>query len=206
VEFEEIYEDLIREGREGGTPVKDLLSKLIVIYMLERVSAQSKNLCEEVVFALTGDRKQRRPVRVIFLDGGADAASRMAAAIGNKAFPEVGVYAAAGLASRPAESALVSFMEEAGHGIAQSPGETPDLDRIHWRDYDVIVSLEGPLSDYVGDVPVGTVAFEWPVPARPGPGDPNAAETYRAMYHEISTRLHDLMDTMRGLTEDDHHG
>ncbi len=206
VEFEEIYEDLIRQGREGGTPVKDLLSKLIVIYMLERVSAQSKNLCEEVVFALTGDRKQRRPVRVIFLDRGNDAASRVAVAIGNKAFPHIGAYSGAGLTSQPADDALVSFMEEAGHGMAQSPGGGPETDKIHWRNYDVIVSLEGPVSDYVKDVPVGTVAFEWPVTARPESGDPSAAETYRAMYQEISTRLHDLMETMRGLMEDDHHG
>jgi phosphate transport system protein len=206
VEFEEIYEDLIREGRGGSTGVKDLLSKLIVIYMLERVSAQSKNLCEEVVFALTGERKQRRPVRVIFLDRGSDAASRIAVAIGNKAFPDVGIYSHVGRESRPAEASLASFMEEAGHSFAQSDGASPELDKIHWRDYDVIVSLEGPVSDYVAEVPVGTVAFEWPIPERPAPGAADAGDVYRAMYQEISTRLHDLMEMMRGLTEDDHHG
>lgn len=206
VEFEEIYEDLIREGREGGTLVKDLLSKLIVIYMLERVSAQSKNLCEEVVFALTGDRKKRRPVRAIFLDRGNDAASRIAVAIGNKAFPEIGIYTSAGLENRAVQPSLVAFMEEAGHGMESPAVEAPDLSTIHWRDYDVIVSLEGPASDYVADVPVGTVAFEWPVPARPQPSDANAGEKYRAIYNDISMRLHDLMETMRGLMEDDHHG
>jgi phosphate transport system protein len=206
VEFEEIYEDLTREGREDGRAVKDLLSKLIVIYMLERVSAQSKNLCEEVVFALTGERKRRRPVRVIFLDRGNDSASRMAVAIGDKAFPHIGIYESSGPVSSPADSTLVAFMEEAGHGMQRESGDEIGLSSIHWRDYDVIVSLEGPVSEYVDDVPVGTVAFEWPIPARPAPGDPNAADTYRAMYQEISTRLHDLVDTMRGLMEDDHHG
>ena len=80
------------------------------------------------------------------------------------------------------------------------------MTRIHWRDYDVIVSLEGPVSDYVDEVPVGTVAFEWPIPARPKSGAADTDEVYRAMYQEISTRLQDLMETMRGLTEDDHHG
>jgi len=204
VEFEEIYEDLIREG-QGGTPVKDLLSKMIVIYMLERVSAQSKNLCEEVVFALTGDRKRRRPVRVIFLDRGNDAASRIAVAIGDKAFPASGDFSSAGLSNQPAEDALVGFMEEAGHGIEERPEPPLDLGSIHWRDYDVIISLEGPVSEYVAEVPVGTVAFEWPIPARPDSADPDAHDRYRAMYREISSRLHDLMETMRGRTEEDRH-
>lgn len=205
VEFEEIYEDLIREGREGDTPVKDLLSKLIVIYMLERVSAQSKNLCEEVVFALTGDRKRRRPVKVIFLDKDNGCAARIAVAIGTKAFPEQGVYYGLGLSQGQPPDSLIAFMEETGHGLEKVSDHSVDLASIHWRDYDVIVSLEGSLSDYVSEVPVGTVAFEWPIPARPEASAPDASERYRAMYQEIGARLKDLMETMRGLTEDDYH-
>ncbi len=206
VEFEEIYEELVREGGDAGLPVKDLLSKLIVIYMLERVSAQSKNLCEEVVFALTGDRKRRRPVKLIFLDRDGGMASRMAVAIGRKAFPEQGIYRSSGLAHAAPDPSLVRFMDEAGHSLDGATDPTLDLKSIHWRDFDVIVSLEGPLSDYLAEPPVGTVAFEWPVPARPEPKDPDAVERFRQMYQEISVRLHDLMETMRGLTDDDHRG
>jgi phosphate transport system protein len=208
VEFETIYEDLVREGGSAGTPVKDLLSKLIVIYMLERVSAQSKNLCEEVVFALTGDRKKRRPVKVLFLESGANSAAQIAVAIGNKAFPESGIYHSVGLANKPIDDALISFMDETGHGLERQPETRLDLDSINWRDYDVLVCLDGPVSTFVKVVPVGTVAFEWPIvdPSAQGDAHPGS-ERLREMYREIADRLEDLMETMRGgLAEDDHHG
>lgn len=206
-DFGEIFEDLVREGRAGGSTVADLLSKLIVVYSLERVGAQSKNVCEEVVFALTGQRKRRRPVRIIFLDRGNDCAAPMAVALGSKAFPEVGIYASAGLTQRPIPASLVRFMEEVGHGLDTGSSETVALDAIRWKDFDVIISLEGPVSDYVSEVPVSSVAFAWPLPERPAPEtSEESLERYRGMYQAIGSRLHDLLETMRGLEEEASHG
>lgn len=204
VEFESIYEDLVREGQTGSTPTKDLLSKLIVIYMLERVSAQSKNLCEEVVFSLTGERKRRRPVKVILLDRSNNGPARIARAIGEKAFPEQGEYVSAGIDSKPVDPGLTRFMEEIGHSL-DSEADHVSLESISWRDYDVIVALEGKVSEYVSEVPVGSVAFDWPVAALPtgGDGDDNLKAAYRAVYEDIAGRLQALIETMRGLEDDE---
>ncbi len=206
VEFESIYEDLVREGREGSTPIKDLLSKLIVIYMLERVSAQSKNVCEEVVFSLTGETKQRRPVKIIFLDRGNNGPARIATAVGHKAFPNQGRYASAGLKPVAISSTLSTLMGEVGHDLQNADAtETVDLATVKWRDFDVIVSLEGSLSDYVPEIPVGTVGFEWKVPPLDVNGDAeHVSASFREVYEDISHRLSELIATMRGLEEEEH--
>ncbi len=207
VEFEAIYEDLVREGQTGSTPTKDLLSKLIVIYMLERVSAQSKNLCEEVVFSLTGERKQRRAVKIMFLDHGNNGPARMARAIGEKAFPEQGTYSSAGLQSKPIDQRLIRFMEDVGHDPAGQIEDVP-LSDISWRDYDAIVVLEGKVNEYVSEVPVGTVAFEWPVAELPtqGSSESDLQAAYRPTYEDVAGRLQALIETMRGLEEDEDDG
>ena len=203
VEFEAIYEDLVREGQSGSTPTKDLLSKLIVIYMLERVSAQSKNLCEEVVFSITGERKQRRPVKILFLDRGNNGPAQIARAVGEKAFSPQGSFASAGPAKGPIDPKLIAFMESVGHDLG-SPDQSISTDAVSWRDYDVIVSLEGKVGDYVPEVPVGTVAFDWPVSPLPKGSDVDGGEAaYRAAYEEVAGRLRVLIETMRGLDEDD---
>ncbi len=202
VEFESIYEDLVREGREGATPIKDLLSKLIVIYMLERVSAQSKNVCEEVVFSLTGETKQRRPVKIVFLDRGNNGPARIAVAIGSKAFPKQGHYVSTGLQSAPLSPTLSSLMSDVGHDVEKTDAAmTLDITEVKWRDFDVVISLEGPLSDYVPEIPVGSVGFEWNVPSLARDGD---ADRFREVYEDISHRLSELIATMRGLEEEEH--
>ena len=203
VEFESIYEDLVREGQTGSTPTKDLLSKLIVIYMLERVSAQSKNLCEEVIFSITGERKRRRPVKIIFLDRGNDGPAQIARSVGEKAFPSQGTYSSAGLRQKPIDSVLEEYMQSIGHAF-QPSATPPSLSEISWRDYDVIVCLEGKLSEYLSEVPVGTVAFEWPIPALPVEGDLDERRNgFRDVYEEVVNRLRELIETMRGLGEED---
>ena len=57
---------------------KDLFARLNIINLIERVSDQSKNLCEEVVFTKTGKTKQRRPFRLLFLDKKDDGATQIA--------------------------------------------------------------------------------------------------------------------------------
>ena len=66
-DFRKAYSDLIGPDKETLS-TRDLFSRLVIINQIERVSDQAKNLCEEVVFACSGQTKQRRPYRLLFLD------------------------------------------------------------------------------------------------------------------------------------------
>ncbi|MDX1430299.1 MAG: hypothetical protein R3282_08430, partial [Rhodothermales bacterium] len=108
----------------------------------------------------------------------------------------------AGPAKGPIDPKLIAFMESVGHDLG-SPDQSISTDAVSWRDYDVIVSLEGKVGDYVPEVPVGTVAFDWPVSPLPKGSDGDGGEAaYRAAYEEVAGRLRGLIETMRGLEED----
>jgi hypothetical protein len=69
-----------------------------------------------------------------------------------------------------------------------------------WSEFDVIVSLEGPVRKYVESVPFRTIALEWQVPSRPAEkaGDEDARARFEEIYQDIAARIRDLMETLRG--------
>jgi len=172
----------------------DLLSSLVIITRLERVSDQAKNICEETLFSLTGETKKRRPMRVLFLEESDDALGPLAVAIGRKLFPETGRFDSAG--SHPASSVrgdILAFMET--HGLdVEIPLPAPiDWAAERWADYDVIISLNSRYTDYVENVPFLSVAFEWWLPEEE-PGSDSLAEAYSY----LRAHIEDLMVILRG--------
>lgn len=143
----------------------ELLGRLVIISQLDRVSDQAKNLCEETIFALTGETKKRRPVKVLFLDAGNESLAYLALAIGEKEFSD----RAECFAYSPNESEeLRNHVNEfiASHGL-----ETVDLKSRElrdstpsWQDYDVIITLNGSHSQYLDRIPFHSVALDWWIP------------------------------------------
>jgi len=123
--FQKVFFDLLEEGEKGTRPVKDLFALLIVLNRIERVSDQAKNICEETIFAATGETKQPKVYRVLFVDAHNDRASLIAEAIARKAFPESGKYLSAGWEpARSIDGQTAEFLEQHGHdprGIEPSP-------------------------------------------------------------------------------------
>jgi len=188
--FQKVFLDLLEEGEKGTRPVKDLFALLIVLNRIERVSDQAKNICEETIFAATGETKQPKVYRVLFVDAHNDRASLIAEAIARKAFPESGKYLSAGWEpARSIDGQTAEFLEQHGHdprGIEPSPLPTSPGGL---EDFHVIVGLEQGLFDRVGEVPFHTVVLRWPVAD---------AGDLEALYKDLSARVRDLMETLRG--------
>jgi phosphate transport system protein len=182
------FEALKAEGIEGHRSVGDLFGLFVVIRMIERVGDQAKNLCEQVVFATTGETKQRRPVRVLFLDATGDRLGPMAVALGQKLFPYSGRFACAAPAA-PARlnTALVDFLNTHGYDLEGVQPST--LQEQPLVEYDVLVGLDGPAEGYGLRVPFHTVALAWSLPA---------GEDLRALHQALGTHIQDLMVTLRG--------
>ena len=193
--FDRLLEDVIHENEEGRRPVRDLFELILILIRIERISAQSKNICEETLFHVKGLTKQPKTYRVLFLDRKNDIRSRLAEAFARKAFPESGIYSSAGW--EPAERiepALVEFMNQYGLSVEDESTNLLESETHQLAKYHVIVGVEDGARDQISRLPYKTVFQDW------GGQAPQemSNEALEKAYKEITPRVRDLMETLRG--------
>lgn len=197
--FQNAFADLSDEKNKETWVLRDLLGLLSVFYSLERVSDLSKNICETTLFAVSGETKKRKPVKILFLAESDNHLCRMAESIGIKSFSRCGKFTRAGRNPEREEDADLSrFMEEYGVDFESSKFSTIEmLPRLD--EFNVIVSLQGPVSTYISALPFNVVALEWQGP--PVAATASEEEKHRAfkeLFVYLSEKIHDLMEIMRG--------
>ena len=195
--FHRAYQDLLEVGQADDRPsLPDLLSLFVVFNMLERVSDQAKNICEETLFATSGETKPPKRYRILFLSSSDDGLGPLAAAIARKRYPQSGTYVSAGI--EPAaqlvpvvEAFLAERLDAAGHTPQPLDRAYAALDGFH-----VVVGLDGHPSDLIPTLPFHTSALSWDVDALPARGVTTAhLEEAR---HALSREIRDLLELMRG--------
>ena len=199
--FTAVFEELVVEGKDQRRSIRDLYRTLVIFQKLERVSDQAVNICHDTIFAVTGEPKEPKRYRILFLDQANDYRSQMAVGFARKAFPTSGEYRSAG--RKPAEAldqSFVNFMDEQGIDLHGKKPRAFDWVPEEWADFRVIVSLEGPISDYLSEVPFRTVALEWEIPGPPPKGA--SPEEAKARYEEsmklVAVEVQKLMEMLRG--------
>jgi len=198
--FDNVFADLVRAGEKEKRPLADLFALLAAFNRIERVSDQAKNVCEEIVFAETGETKAPKRYRVVFVDERNDGLSVMAEQIARKAFPESGSYASCGWnPAAAADEGFIAFMDRMGHD-ADDHAPVPasehldPLDEVH-----VVVSLQGDPRGHLPPIPFHTVVQIWEVPPIPQGLDRDRTDAALAeAYRDVAGRVEDLMTTLRG--------
>ena len=94
VVYDRMFDNII--SADDGRPRTEVVRILTILDQIERVSDQAKNICEETVFVATGETKKPKVYKVLFVDRTGALVSQMAKAIATKAFPESGIFHAAG--------------------------------------------------------------------------------------------------------------
>ncbi|MEE8495211.1 MAG: PhoU domain-containing protein [Xanthomonadales bacterium] len=163
---------------------RTMMALFIVFNLLKRVADQAKNICDQTVYAVRGIAKIPKVYKVLFLDKAGSSRAQLAVAIGRKIFPETSRYCAA--SPTPAAGVpddLRSFLEENG-----LPDENLEIERLQalehdFGGYDIIVSLSGPVSDYLDKVPFHSSALDWSAAIMNA--DTDFADIYRALRNEI---------------------
>jgi hypothetical protein len=105
--FDTVVDELT--GTNGEWTKHDIFALLVIFHELERVSDQAKNICEETVFAATGEGKAPKVYRVLFLDQDNAGISKLAESLGRKSYANYVVFASAGRAastSKPSSADL----------------------------------------------------------------------------------------------------
>ena len=197
-DLDAIYAELAtNDDREK---VKGVLAIFAVFTQLKRIADQAKNICEETVFAVTGDTKAPKVYNILFIDEDNSCQSQIAEAIARKNFPESGNYSSGGRSEAPElNQAMVEFMDR--HGVSMEKAvpkpldQTPlDLSILH-----VIVSLQGPVHSYFSQIPFHTTPLEWDIGSAPaGTGTESDERRLEEMYHDIALQVSDLMEILRG--------
>jgi phosphate transport system protein len=189
--FDMAFADLVGEGEHFN--VKDLFAYLTVFNSLERVSDQAKNICEDTVFAVTGQPKGPKFFRVLFVDEDNSLLGPIAEAIARKNFPEIGEYHSRGRTAGVTDPQSIALLQELGIDLGS---HRPQAIPAHHRElgtYQIIVSLQGPVKSYLEEIPFHTVALDWEV-TQPGSGQPDL----RILSREIALQVSNLMTVLRG--------
>jgi phosphate transport system protein len=196
--FDAIFDELVHE--ESGWILKDIMGLFVVFHRLERVAAQSKNICEETVFAATGQTKAPKTYRILFLDQDNSCLSQMAEAVARKNYPNSGKYSSAGRqAAEEINSGLNNFLQQRGFDLGRALPSSLDLTPVELANFHVIVSLQGPVKSYIAELPFHTISLEWDLgPCPTGLPEKEAQQRLEELYREIAANVQELMETLRG--------
>ena len=190
-----VFGALLEAAEQREIPLADAFALLRIVNLIKRIAEQSENVSEQAVFAVTGDTRDPKIFRILFVGDRNDRASLMAEAYARKAFPESGRYRSAGwLPTTEMDPALRAFLDEKGidmRGIAPSSLQAALEEPQHFH---VIVSLSPGVREQLKDAPFRSVILEWDVSG----GEGMATETLEALYRDLTVRIQDLMVTLAG--------
>ena len=176
-------------------PVDDLFSMFVMFSMLERVSDQAKNLCEEAVFAATGKTKAEKVYRVLFVDREDARLAPMAEALARHNYPNSGTYESAAMTPADAlDPQMVKYMTARGIDISNVKPHALEMGPLELAEFHIVVSLQGPVANYLKDVPFHTATLEWDVAQSPD----DAALDYEAVYRALTVELRQLVERLHG--------
>ncbi|MCP3869375.1 MAG: phosphate signaling complex protein PhoU [Gammaproteobacteria bacterium] len=190
-----VYGEMMAQNQHQK--VKDTFAVFVVFTQLKRVADQAKNICEETIFAVSGDQKPLKVYDVLFVDEDNSLYSKMAEAVGRINFPEGGRFRSAG--KRPAgqvNELLWTFLEQSNLDVVETSTFGVDaLSHHEIAEQTVIVSLQGTLEDYFPTMPFHTSGLEWnlasDIPI-------NSREEIESLYRETALRIRQLMELLRG--------
>lgn len=184
-----IYEQLFGGG--AGVNARTSLTLFIVFNLLKRVADQAKNICDQTVYAVRGVAKIPKVYNILFLDKPESMAGPLALAIARKNFPTAAQFRLAIPGKTQASATgLSEFLEEKGLANDQLAAESLASLQHDLGEFDVIISLRGRTSDYIGRAPFHTTALHWDLSQAQG----DLLSEYRLLHEKISA----LIDLLAG--------
>lgn len=190
-----VIAELLELGERGEYPLRDVFGLLRVATILRRVAGQAANIAEQTVFWLTGELRDSRIFRILFVGNENDRASQMAEAYARKAYPQSATYASAGV--HPTESLdprLVEFMDGKGVDVRNAKPTVLKSVDDQARPYHVIVCLDPGIRKTITDVPFRTLVLDWALDLPEG----MEPETLETVYRDVVVRVQELVTTLAG--------
>ncbi|MEO6740781.1 MAG: phosphate signaling complex protein PhoU, partial [Chthoniobacteraceae bacterium] len=126
-----INNDLFKLRAENLIPLEALTPLMTIARRFERVSDQATNICEDVIYMMTGDYPRKlggETWRMVFIDERNSCRSQMAEAIATELKRPQFVFASAGLTPTQLDPGMVEFMRS--RGVDLSNAKTHSVDQL----------------------------------------------------------------------------
>jgi phosphate transport system protein len=185
----DIYMDLMQGGDNGE--IKQRFALFVIFAHLKRVMDQAKNLCEETLFAVTGEQKSAKVYNILFASSDSRL-SQIAYAVGHKNHPDSTNLIGVGRTVTELDAESAQFLLQ--HGAAPSPEGARTLTSIAphvLAQQHVLISLDQPPENYFDKIPFHSVALLWDLTESNATG-------IEELYRDIALRMRDLMQLIRG--------
>lgn len=195
-EMDGIYAELLDSADRDSGCNRNSMIYLIIFTQLKRVADQAKNLAEQTVFIETGESKEPKVYRILFLDEDNSCLGPMAELIASKIFPGIGEYASAGI--HPADElnpTMVNFMQDRGFILADTAPNQLDTSRESLARYHVIVGLHKKVLKAVVKIPFRTSALNWKDVKVPSADN---AQDWENLHKTLALHIRELLDLLRG--------
>ena len=193
-----VYDGLIDSGKKRTR--REMVVYFVVFGLLKRVADQAKNICDQTIFAMTGEIKPTKVFSILFVDESNSYRSQMATAIARKRYPNNGKYVSAGRSPHKAvDRALIEFLED--HGVDSSEISCQGIDAVQsdLMFYDVVVSLDKKVKKYFLDVPFHTSTLRWKIDTLAEElGDEEKQAQFEETYRELTVKIDELMHLLVG--------
>ncbi len=196
-----IDKELFALRQENRIPLEALTPLTTIARRFERVSDQATNICEEVIYMVTGEypRKLTGEIwRMVFIDDRNCCRSQMAEAIGNSMNRPQFVFASAGLTPTEIDPGTVEFLQN--KGVALSNVTTRSVEQLPNLDASQIIVALSPAAKKAFPKPTKAICLDWSLPdpslATGTPEEKSAA--YESAYHFLREHITELCDAVLG--------
>jgi phosphate transport system protein len=194
--FDNIFSNLQKRTKQFTQ--KELFELLIIFLKVLRIGDQARNICDETLFAVTGETSEAKKYSIIFLDENNSCMGKLAEAIANKNFSGCAAYSSSGKSIKnPLHPHLLSFLDQ--HDLEINNSGPQILDEENISDNYLIITLQGKAKNYIKRIPFHSISFEWELGELPDMEDEaKAHERMFEIYRELNVRVGDLMIKLCG--------
>jgi phosphate transport system protein len=198
--YEAIFQQLIDSGKDMSP--MELASLLRIFTKVERFSDQAKNVCKEVIFAVTGELNEANVFRILFLDKRNDLIGHLAAAIAWKFFPKGGIYFSKGWEPSDKihpelESVAIRFgldITRARPGLVERFEDSPS-------EYRIVVAINLDDEAKLPRIPYQTVLVKWRVEEPSASQGPEREKQLDQLVRDLVGNVQLLMEQLHGRSD-----
>lgn len=192
--------ELVHWRQENRISLEALTPLMTIARRFERVSDQAKNICQEVLYACTGEYLKHRGedvFRWLFIDQHNSSLSIMAEAIGNSLNLPKFTFSSAGLDARPIDERTSSFLKEKGLVLTHPPHGIGEIDL---NQFQIVVALGPGVQKALPPSPRKTVYFEWVIddPSKFGGAPDQVRGAYEKACESLRSHILDLAEAILG--------
>jgi len=195
----EIYGDLVSEIPVSSEELSRLFSLLSVANRYERVADQAVNICEEVLYMLTGEsvkHQSKGAASILFVSSGTSSLASIAEAIASAVAGNQFMFASATTAPGSPDAPLLDFLAKRGINLS-GRAAAPLASMGSLSSFRIVVAVDHQAAKALATQTLGfrTVVADWDIADAMADAGPEALS---ALFDDLLERITGLIQSLHG--------